>query len=93
MADKLSEIEERASELDPNVIGDKLAESLESNLGVDVDSVMDKVNEVQDLAESQLGTLDLDELMAMAQAKADETGIIDKLKDPSSLTMDDLLEF
>jgi hypothetical protein len=54
---------------------------------------MDKVNEVQDLAESQLGTLDLDELMAMAQAKADETGIIDKLKDPSSLTMDDLLEF
>ena len=93
MADKLSEIEERASELDFNVIGDKLAESLESNLGVDVDSVMDKVNEVQDLAESQLGTLDLYELMAMAQAKADETGIIDKLKDPSSLTMDDLLEF
>jgi len=30
--------------------------------------------------------------MAMLQEKADETGIIDKLKDPSSITMTDLLE-
>lgn len=92
MGDKLAELEERAAELDPNVISDKFAETLEENLGVDVDAVMDKVEEAKDLAEDNLGTLDPEELKAMLQEKVDETGIVDKLKDPSSITMTDLLE-
>lgn len=45
MGDKLAELEERAAELDPNVISDKFAETLEENLGVDVNAVMEKVEE------------------------------------------------
>lgn len=65
MGDKLAELEERAAELDPNVISDKFAETLEENLGVDVNAVMDKVEEAKDLAEDNLGTLDPEELKAM----------------------------
>jgi len=91
MGDKLAELEARASELDPNVLGDKFAATLEKNLGVDVNAITDKLEEAQGLVEDNLGTTDINELMAMAQEKADETGIMDKLKDPSSITMTDLL--
>jgi len=92
MGDKLAELEERAMELDPAMLEAKFAETMEANLGVDVNAVLAKVEEAKALAEDNLGTTDPNELMAMLQEKADATGIIDKLKDPSSITMTDLLE-
>jgi len=42
MGDKLAELEDRAMELDPAMLEEKFAATMEENLGVDVNAVLAK---------------------------------------------------